>query len=434
MPPPAFPSILADSSRRVSSRIFKQGWLAALCAALLFTISGQAQQSLQVLHHHVRPEVSNGQAALVGPVSATQKMQLSILLPLRNQAGLTSLLGQIYDPSNPNYRHFLSVDQFTEQFAPTAEDYQAIVSFAQANGFTVTGTPANRLIVPIRGSVAQVEKAFNLRMNNYQHPTEKRTFFSPDREPSLNLSVQVTHVAGLNNYSIPRPMVTKAATAQGPVKSAVIGSGPGGSYLGSDMRAAYYTGNLPAGQTPLDGTGQTVGLVEFDGYNITDVVSSFDGTATSNADGSNYVLAYTPAAGGTTYSIPVNNVLLDGTTGAPVTGTDAEETLDIVQAIGMAPGLSQVRVYIGNSDVDVLNAVATENLAQQLSISWTWEPDDPSTDDAFFLEFAAQGQSAFAASGDYGAFDPLLDNFYPAEDAWVSIRTQCISCSFNSLN
>jgi hypothetical protein len=388
--------------------------LFALATLVFFTLPDMAQQPQQMLQHHVRPAVQSGQAAKTGSLPPEQRMNLSIVLPLRNQSKLASLLSRLYDPSSPDYHHFLSVDQFTGQFGPTVADYNAVVKFAQANGFTVTGTPANRLIVPIRGSVAQIEKAFNVRMNNYRHPTEQRTFYSADREPSLNLSVPVQHIAGLNNYSIPRPMVRKLAATQGAAKAAVVGSGPSGAYLSSDMRAAYYGGST------LTGNGQTVGLVQFDGYDISDVTSSFDGTATASTNGSNYVLSYTPTADGVTYTVPINNVLLDGTSGASVSGDDAEETLDIVQAIGMAPGLSQVRVYIGYSDLDILNAVASENLAQQVSISWTWSPDDPSTDDFMFQEFAAQGQSVFVASGDDGAFDPLQDYSYPAEDAWVT--------------
>jgi len=352
-------------------------------------------------------------------------MNLSIMLPLRNQPGLTSLLNRLYDPSSPDYHHFLSVAQFAAQFGPTAEDFRAVVDFAEANGFTVSNTPANRLIVPITGTVTQVESALHVQMNMYHHPTEDRTFYSPDHEPSLNLTVPVAHIAGLNNYSIPRPLARKASANQGAVSASVTGSGPGGSYLASDMRAAYYTSTVPTPSTALTGSGQTVGLVEFDGYDISDVTSSFDGTATWTTSGSNYILAYTPAPGGTTYSIPINNVLLDGASTAACQDTtsscdDSEETLDIVQAIGMAPGLSQVRLYIGFSDVDILNSMATENIAKQISISWGWSPDDPSTDDALFQELAAQGQSVFAASGDDGAFDPLLDVFYPAEDAWLT--------------
>ncbi len=381
---------------------------------ILLAIPCQAQQSLQVLHNHVRSAVSNRRAALVGPLSPERRMNVSIVLPPRNEIELRSLLSRLYDPHSPEYRHFLSVDGFTEQFGPTLEDYQAVVEFAQANGFTVTGAPANRMLVPISGSVAQIEKAFHISMGAYRHPTESRAFFSPDREPSLNLSVPVAHIAGLNNFSPPHPLVRKAPARQALTSQATLGSGPGGSYLPRDMRVVYYGG------TALTGSGQALGLAEFDGYNISDVTSSFDGTATSNANGSDYVLTYTPQVSGATYQVPINNVLLDGANGSPVTGDDAEEVLDIVQAIGMAPGLSQVRVYIGNNDTDVLNAMASENIAKQLSISWTWTPEDPYLDDFLFQEFAAQGQSVFAASGDYGEFDPLIDNFFPAEDAWVT--------------
>jgi subtilase family serine protease len=336
---------------------------AFVCAVafLLSARSGLAQQPLHMLDNKVPAAVSSGQATLVGRLPATQKMQLTIVLQLSNQEALTTLLSQIYDPFSPNYRHFLSVDQFTAQFSPTAKDYQTVVNFARANGFTVTDTSANRLIVRINGTVAQVEKAFNVRMNTYNHPTEKRTFFSPDREPSLNLSVAVTRIVGLDNFTIPRPALAKAAAVQ--AIPAITGSGPGGSYLGSDMRAAYYGGSA------LTGNGQAVGLLEFGGYNLSDVISTF-----SNARQS--------------YSVPINNILLDGVTGEPNVD-DTEEVLDIVQAISMAPGLSQVRVYIGSSDVDIFNQMATENLCKQLSVSWAWGPEDAASDDLIFQEFAA---------------------------------------------
>src|ERR1017187_9067041 len=380
--------VVSSSLPTISSMAF------ASTALLLFSLPGLARQSRQVLHNHFRPAVSSGQAAVVGPLPATQQLRVSIVLPLRNQADLTALLGRLYDPSSPDYRHFLSVEQFTEQFGPSAEDYQAVVAFAQANGFTVTDTPANRLIVPLGGTVAQIEKAFNVSMKTYRHPTENRTFYSPDREPSLNLGVPVAHIAGLNNFSIPRPMVTNAV--EGQATANVTGSGPGGLSLSSDMRAAYYGG------TTLTGNGQAVGLFEYySGYSPSDVNLTF-----SNA--------------GQSYGVPINNVVLDGANGGS-NGDDAEQVLDIVQAIGMAPGLSQVRMYIGYFDAHILNEMASENIAKQLSSSWSWEPDDPSTDDVFFQEFAVQGQSFFVASGDNGAYDPGISPFfYPAEDAYVT--------------
>jgi uncharacterized membrane protein len=376
-------------SRKPLARALRS--VAPLSAALLLALPAAAQ--LQQLRNHVRSAVVSKQATYVSSMTEDQTMNLSIVLPLRNQAELSDLISRLYDPSSPDYRHFLSVEEFTARFAPTAADYQAVVAFAQSSGFTVTQASPNRLVVPLRGTVAQVNAAFNVRMSVYRHPTEDRTFFSPDREPSLDLAVPVAHIAGLNNYALPQPTLLQSPNQ---AIANVTGSGPGGSYLGSDMRKAYYGGST------LTGQGQSVGIVSFVGYAKSDVDLTF-----SNA--------------GQSYSVPINNVLLDGNTTGTANNYSSEPVLDIVQAIGMAPSLDQVRVYIGYSDVDILNSMATENIAKQLSCSWSWWPDDPAQDDPIFQEFAAQGQSFLAASGDYGAFDVSFNRYvYPQEDAFVT--------------
>jgi subtilase family serine protease len=371
--------------------------LICLLSLGFFSIPSQAKKAAQVLHNHVRPAVTNGRAARVGPMPHNQRLRLAVMLPLRNQDELTSLLKRLYDRTSPDYRHFLTVAQFTARFGPTKSDYQAVVKFARSKGFTVTNQPANRILVHLDGTVSQVNKAFHVTMTNYRHPTENRTFYSPDREPSVDLSVTVAHVAGMNNFSLPRAKFKRAPPN---FRRNAVGSGPGGAYLGSDMRAAYYGGTM------LTGSGQAVGLLEFDGYNMSDVTSSFAGQSNS---------------------VPIHNVLLDGAN-AGSDGDDGEQVLDIVQAASMAPGLSQIRVYIapGNSqigvgDVDIFNQMATDNIAKQLSCSWGWNPDDTTQLDPIFQEFAAQGQNLFVASGDAGAYtgSNTTDNSYPAESVYV---------------
>lgn len=361
---------------------------------MLLCAAAGAQNQPRPLIGHVRPAVASGHAPLIGSLPSNRQLSLSLVLPLRNPAQLSALLQRLYDPASPDYRRFLTTAEFTARFAPSPEEYQSVVAFARANGFEVDPAPANRRIVSIRGTAAQIERAFHVRMNLYRHPTENRAFYSPDREPPLDPALPIAHIAGLNDYSLPRPLLRRPA-ALAAIPENALGSGPQGSFLASDMRAAYYGG------TALTGDGQTLALVEFDGYDRADVDLTFQSV-------------------GQSYRVPIQNVLLDGADGTPVQGDDAEEVLDIAQAIGMAPGLSAVRVYIGTSDADILNAIAAENLAQQVSISWTWSPDDPAIDDEFFAEMAAQGQSVFAASGDAGEFDPLMENFYPAEDAYVT--------------
>jgi hypothetical protein len=81
-------------------------------------------------------------------------------------------------------------------------------------------------------------------MGVYQHPTENRTYFAPDREPMVDLPFQLWHISGLDNFSIPHPMFVKKsdfASAHGINANAVVshattGSGPSASFLGSDER------------------------------------------------------------------------------------------------------------------------------------------------------------------------------------------------------
>ena len=201
---------------------------------------------------------------------ATDQLHLAIALPLRNRAELDMLLKNLYDPASPSYRHYLTPPQFAEKFGPTKSDYQALVKFAEENGLRVTGTHPNRVILDVAGSVADIERTFQVQMHVYRHPKESRTFFAPATEPTVdaNMPVQILSISGLNNYSLPQPASLHMMPANQPPGSPTqAGSGPGGSFRGLDFRAAYVPG------TRLNGAGQSVALVEFDGYYSNDIAA-----------------------------------------------------------------------------------------------------------------------------------------------------------------
>jgi hypothetical protein len=348
--------------------------------ACFFAVTAQAQTAGSQHLRGQQPEaVARFHLQPAGRLSATQHLNLAIGLPLRNEAALNSLLQQIYDPASPNFRQYLKPEQFTEQFGPTEQDYQAVIAFAQANGLTVTGTHSGRTLVDVSGSVADVERIFHVAMRTYRHPAENRTFFAPDAEPSIDLAVPILHISGLDDFIKPRPMSLKITPLE---NSALVapagGSGPSGRYMGNDFRAAYAPG------VSLDGSGQVVGLLEFDGYYTSDITN------------------YEQQAG--LPNVPLQNVYIDNYSGNAGANND-EVALDIEMAIAMAPGLSQVLVYEeqnGSNIVDMLDRMATDNLAKQISSSWL-VGNNPSFDTAY-KQFAAQGQSFFQASGDDGAF------------------------------
>ena len=193
--------------------------------------------------------VANGKAAVAGAADPQQRLKLAIHLPLRNQAELTQLLHDLYDPKSPKFHKYLSVAAFTERFGATAADYNAVVAWAKANGLTVTATTPNRRLVAVEGSVNTVNRAFHVTIKNYRHPTEGRIFYSPDREPTLR---RTECAAAADHRHEQLCSAAFDAAAPGQWRSVANGSGPSGEYLPSDMRAAYYGNGSAHRRGPID--------------------------------------------------------------------------------------------------------------------------------------------------------------------------------------
>jgi subtilase family serine protease len=375
--------------RKLSVSLFT---LVAMVASVSIISHAQSQT---LLTRHVREAVVDGEAKLVGHLPATQTMHFDVMLALSHQPDLENFLQEVYDPSSSSYRHFVTVEEFSARFGPSQENYDSLKAFAKASGFTVVSGSRNRMDVILTGSVASIEKAFRVTMGVYQHPIENRTFYAPDREPTADLPFQLWHISGLDNYSIPRPnLVHRSVKTK---SNATTGSGPDQSFLGSDMRAAYY------GTGALTGAGQSLGLLEYYGTDLADLETYYTNI-------------------GQTETVPITRKSVDGT---PVTCyasegcDDTEQTIDMTQALGMAPGLARLVMYIGSTDSAIFNAMATAKpLNAQLSCSWYWSPVDPNTLNPIFMEFAAQGQNLFDAAGDHHSWQ-IGGSIWPADNAYL---------------
>ena len=128
---------------------------------------------------------------------------------------------------------------------------------------------------------------------------------------------------------------------------------------------------------------------------------------------------------GQTNNVPITLLSTDGTSTACLDTRaggdcdDTEQTLDMTQAIGMAPGLSSLVMYVGSTDTAIISAMTTHSpLPTTIGCSWGWTPADASTLDPYFEKMAAQGQNFFAASGDSSTWSSS-NEAWPADDANV---------------
>ena len=271
--------------------------------------------SPHILPGHLTPR--QGLAHPAGPLAETNSLRLAISLPLRNQDALSVLLRRLYDPASLDYRHYLTPAQFSDQFGPTEQDYQKVINFAKAHGLAVEATHRSRLLVDVRGTVSDIENAFHVKLQTYEHPTEARIFHSPTTAPWLDASLPIQNVAGLSDYAVLRR--TTHSYVASAISGAADGSGPNGEFLGQDFRNAYAPG------VSLTGAGQIVGLFEADGYYSSDI-TNYEGWCNPPLP-----------------DVPLQNVLIDNFSGTPGSG-NSEVALDIEMAISMAPGLAAVVV------------------------------------------------------------------------------------------
>jgi uncharacterized repeat protein (TIGR03803 family) len=370
-----------------------------LCITTAMTMclcSSMRAAERQKIHHNVSPAETN--SAVVARTDGQKRLKLAIGLPVRNRQDLLRLVEEQQNPSSTNYHQYLTPQEFAQKFGPSEQDYQTLVRFAEDHKLKVTSTHTSRMVLGVEGKVSDIEETFHVKLNDHKHPKENRTFHSPDTEPSIDLAVPVLGVSGLDDFALPRPLSVAKPLAEG-VRPAWkgTGSGPTGNFWGNDFRAAYAPG------VTLNGTGQTLALLQWDGYSASDITYYEQQTGLPN--------------------VPLQNVLL-GFSGNPFSlNGQIEVSLDIEMAISMAPGLTRIIVY-ENDPIDgiwdtILSRIADDNLAKQISCSWA-SPGQPRSDvwDQIFLQMDAQGQSFFSASGDFNAISGLVP--FPCDNPYIT--------------
>ena len=142
----------------------------------------------QQLEGHITPEIAVAPFAAVVPPDLD--IDIAIGLPMRHP-----------DASEPD-GGMLTPKEFTDLYGATAEDYQALLDWARASGFTLLTTYGNRLLVSVDGTAALIERTFCVHLNYYLRP-DGSLFYAPDREPSVDCPVSVDYISNLTDYAAP---------------------------------------------------------------------------------------------------------------------------------------------------------------------------------------------------------------------------------------
>jgi kumamolisin len=347
-----------------------------------------------------------GKAHRLGGLAASRQLGVTVTLALRDTTGLDSFLSALYDPSSPEYRHFLTPQQFARQFGPTAASQQEVTSWLRTQGLKITGTSPNGVQIFARGSVPALQHAFHTSLYSYQSGGQSFVANSTALAIPAGVSQEVVAVTGLSTASHQQPSYTAHAGT----------SAPTGGFSPAEIHTLYNTASLLS--QGFTGAGQTIAIAGFADYGST-TISTFD---------QQYGLSNTPTR------IAVSDSRNSGAPSGYRNG-QPESDMDVEISQGAAPGASILMYEAPNSDqgsINLFNKIVSDNRASIITTSWgdmeaNYTPSVLSAMHQAFQEAAAQGQTVFAASGDDGAYDgtagtgaEVLAVDYPASDPYVT--------------
>ena len=333
--------------------------------------------------------------------SAPQPLAMYLTMALRNRAELARLLADQQNPASPQYRQWLTPDEFTSRFGPTDADLARVAQWLKKEGFTVTSADASAREISFTGTVARAENVFAVKIA----ATADGRLYSNIADPAVpaGLAPLIESIRGLDNLLHSKPLVHRVP-ARDPSASSpdAIVNDIGPAFGPADIYTFY--DETPLLNAGIDGSGNGCIAVVED--------SNIDEDA-ANAFNSQFGL---PAL---TTGVNFNIVLVDKTD--PGQNGDENETMvDVNYSHTVAPG-SSIRIYLGDEKhtkssaiLDAIHAAVREKNSPCSAISISFGFCGGSngfykTQDGFFKQAAAQGQSVFVASGDAGAAGLVFD-------------------------
>jgi subtilase family serine protease len=294
----------------VKSKAVRAMWLGLFVMVLMGCLASQGFAATGRFIAHNTPNYV-ATAANLGTEDPTKVIEVSVWLNPRNPGELDALASQLYDPTSPKFRHFLTRNQIATRFAPTAAQMKVVRQFLVGNNLKVMRVGPMNFFVHAKGTVGDIENALHVQLNQYQ--VGSNVMRANNRDPYVDGAAAplVRAISGLDSGEYTHPMATRlgppstkpgakalAAMAPAAPDSSFYsnncfdgtetesfsrnnnGSFPIGKYSGNHINLQSLT-SAGCGYTPpmiqaaynlnalyaegFDGTGQTIGIIDWCG-------------------------------------------------------------------------------------------------------------------------------------------------------------------------
>ena len=367
--------------------------IAAMFCAATATAQSRITQTIDntqrtVLAGHLHPKamaaaLAGNDQGRVAPSLAMPYITLTLAPSASQQDNLQKLLAEQQTPGSPNYRHWLTPEEYGQRFGVSDADLGKITQWLQQQGLNVVSVARGRTWLAASGTAAQVETAFQTQIHSYAVGGE--THYANASEPSVPAALGgvVKSIRGLNDFRLkPRPHALRAQPHNTSAQ---------GNALAPDDFATIYD-VTPLYKAGIDGTGQKIAIAGQIEVNLSDILTF---RSMFNLPSNTPKMLLVPGSPN-----PGNN---------PQSGDLTESDIDLEWSGAVARNANIVFVY----STDVMNSLQyaiDQDLAPVVSVSYgECEPETPPSESYSFEQWAdqanAQGITWFAASGDDGAAD-----------------------------
>jgi len=352
------------------------------------------ESKLVTLSGNTRPEARRGgnDRGIVPDSAPVEHMFLQLRRPPALEAEFTQLINEMHDKTSPNFRHWLTPQEIGDRFGLAQQDLDTIKSWLQSKGFTVHYIYPTRMVMDFSGTAGAIREAFHTEIHNLE--VDGKPHWANIRDPQIPeaLAPAIVGVVSMHDFR-PHRMVRRA----------IPNYTSGSDYLlaPADFEVIYNVD--PLLRQGINGTGQTIVVIEDSNISSTTDISKYRSTFLSKWATPALVQSHPTGTGGTCTNPGVNS-------------DDVEVDLDaeIVSATAPMATVNVASCMDGATVATFGGLIALENLVSAGSppaiVSMSYgqcEAENGSAGNAAFYNAfqsaAAAGVSVFASSGDESA-------------------------------
>jgi len=404
----------------------KLAFVLALCSVLPALTSAQVanvqsrigqaidEKNLVTLKGNTHPMATEQFDRGAAPASLPMSRMLLVLQHTTTQeAALKQLLADQQNSSSPRFKQWLTPEQYGQMFGPSAQDIKTVTSWLESHGFAVANSSPGGHVIEFSGTAGQVQEAFHTSIHRYSVDGEDHWANSSDPQIPAALATVVTGVKSLHNFHA-KPNASYSGLFQRDKSTGATKqiSGPkftftagGNTFFGvgpADFATIYNV--TPLWNAGIDGTGESIAIVQESNINIQDI-RNFR----------------------TIFALPANDpeIVLDGPDPGIDPNVEPEAVIDVTWAGAVAKGAKIKLVVSASTNTTegiALSAqyIADNNISSISSMSFGQCELALGTAgnqfwNAVWEQEAAEGISAFVSAGDGGSAG--CDNFNTAAEA-----------------